>query len=229
MISPTPSVGEDVSHVAWEGGPGAITDNLARKHDLYLTASALLYTWHKKFGHTNTTIFKRTISHISGHNLTPADANKIASCEACIQGKMIKRPSHWQLPPPLHRIQGDICGPINPSSSLFRYFFVFIDAFKSHVEVTLLTTRNLIFPRILAILLRYINHFSNHHVKFLKMNDVLEFKFLALEDNCTASGINLTYSFSYERFQNGLAEAFIKKLQLIFRPLFLHAKLPDSF
>lgn len=126
-------------------------------------------------------------------------------------------------------MQANICKPINPPSSLFRYFSVLIDASKNHVEVALLTTRNLVFPRIHAILLRYKNHFSDHHVKFFRMNDALEFKFYALEDNCTVFGISLTYSFPYEHSQNGLLEAFIKKLQLIFCPLFFHAKFPDSF
>ena len=232
-ISPTPRVVEEISQVAREKGPCAITSNLARKHDLYLTASALSDIWHKRLGHPGTTILKRMIPLIVGHNLTPADATKIAPCEACIQGKMIQRPSQWQLPselpPPLHRIQGDICGPINPASGSFRYFLVLIDASGSHLEVALLTTRNLVFPRILAILLRYKNHFPEHPIKFLRMDNALEFRSHAFEDYCTATGITLTYSVAYEHSQNGLAEAFIKKLQLVTRPLLLHAKLPDSF
>ena len=41
-------------------------------------------------------------------------------------------------------------------------------------------------------------------------------------------GITLTYSVPYEHSQNGLAEAFIKKIQLITRPLLLHANLPSE-
>ena len=232
-ISPVPRDVEDIGDVVRERGPCAITPNLVCKHNLYLMAATISYIWHKRFGHHGTTILKRMIPLIAGHNLTTADASKIAPCEACIQGKMIQRPSEWQLPtelsPPLHRIHGDICGPINPPSGSFRYFLVLIDAFGSHLEVALLTTRNLVFPRILAILLRYKNHFPEHPIKFLRMDNAMEFRSHAFEDYCIASGITLIYSMSYEHSQNGLAKAFFKKLQLVTRPLLLHAELPDSF
>jgi hypothetical protein len=60
-----------------------------------------------------------------GHNLSSSDAHKVHDCIACIQGKFSKKPSMWQLPselpPPLYRIHGDICGPINPPSGAFKY------------------------------------------------------------------------------------------------------------
>jgi hypothetical protein len=229
-ISPAPRAKEGIGQAAREVVPGAKGRNPARS---FLTAQASSDLWHKRLGHPGTTIFRRMIPLLTGHPLTPSDANKIAPCEACIQGKMIKRPSKWQLPTempqPLHRLQGDVCGPINPPLGQFKYFLVLIDASGSHLEVALLTTRNLVFPKILAILLRYKNHFPDHPVKFLRMDNALEFRSHAFEDYCTTSGITLTYSAPYEHSQNGLAEAFIKKLQLVTRPLLIHAKLPDSF
>jgi hypothetical protein len=60
------------------------------------------------------------------------------------------------------------------------------------------------------------------------MDNAKEFKSHAFEDYCIATGINLTYSVPYEHAQNGLAEAFIKKIQLVARPLLLHANMPSS-
>jgi hypothetical protein len=60
------------------------------------------------------------------------------------------------------------------------------------------------------------------------MDNALEFKSQAFEDFCIASGIELTYSVPYEHAQNGLAEAYIKKIQLIVRPLLFHAHLPAT-
>jgi hypothetical protein len=60
------------------------------------------------------------------------------------------------------------------------------------------------------------------------MDNAQEFRSHAFEDYCTATGIQLTYSVPYEHAQNGLAEAFIKKVQLITRPLLLHAHLPSD-
>jgi hypothetical protein len=103
-----------------------------------------------------------------------------------------------------------------------------VDASGSHFEVSLLPTRNLVFPKILAILLRYRNHFPENPIKHLRMDNAKEFRSQVFEDYCTAMGINLTYSVPYEHSQNGLAEAFIKKIQLIARPLLLHANLPAT-
>ena len=44
-----------------------------------------------------------------------------------------------------------------------------------------------------------------------------------------ATGIELTYFVPYEHSQNGLAEAFIKKIQLISRPMLIQANLPSYF
>jgi hypothetical protein len=128
----------------------------------------------------------------------------------------------------LFRIHGDICGPINPPSGVFRYYFVLVDASGSHLEVSLLPTRNMVFPKLLAILLRYRNHFPEYPIKYLRMDNAQEFRSHAFEDYCTAMGITLTYYVPYEHSQNGLAEAFIKKIQLIARPLLLHAHLPSN-
>ena len=160
------------------------------------------------------------------------DANKVGECAPCSQGKLILQPSWWKLPteliPKLQRLQGDICGPISPISGPFRYYLVLVDASSTQSELFLLSTCNLIFPKILAILLRFCTHYPNQPVRSLQINNAKEFRSHHFEDFCVASGITLTYSVPYEHSQNGLAEAFIKKVQLIARPLLLHARLPSS-
>ena len=39
-----------------------------------------------------------------------------------------------EIHPHLYRLHGYICGPINPPSVVFRYYFILIDASKSHLE-----------------------------------------------------------------------------------------------
>ena len=169
-ISPGPRPEEEVGFTVRERSPSMRAPNLAPELNLYLTAATLSDIWHIGLGHPGTNIYRRMLSLLPGHTLTATDANKVTTCEACIQGKMIKRPSQWQLPtelpPLLHRLQGDICGPINPPSGPFWYFLVLIDASGNHLEGALLSTRNLVFLRILAILLRYTNHFPDYPVIF---------------------------------------------------------------
>jgi hypothetical protein len=86
----------------------------------------------------------------------------------------------------------------------------------------------MVFPKLLAILIKYRNHFPDFPIKYLRMDNALEFRSHTFEDYCVATRIALTYSVPYEHSQNGLAEAFIKKIQLVTRPLLLQAQLPSS-
>ena len=217
---------EDVCMAAWVGDPEAKRRNLAK--GVFINTKAKPDLWHERLGHPGTTVFRRMIPLLTGYNLVTTKAEKTHECVACIQGKYIKKPSQWtlptELPPPLHRIHGDICDPINPPSEVFRYYFVLAHASGSHFEVSLLPTRNMVFPRLLAIILRYKNHFPENPIKYLRMDNAQEFRSHAFEDYCVANGITLTYSVPYEHAQNGLAEAYVKKIQLVARPLLLHAQ-----
>ena len=53
------------------------------------------------------------------------------------------------------KLQGDVYGLINPPSGPFRYFMVLVDAFGTHFEVSFLSTRNMVFPKLLAMLLKF--------------------------------------------------------------------------
>ena len=198
----------------------------------FLVARSKADAWHRRLGHPGTTMMRKMIPILTGHNLCASDAERMEECAACIQGKLIRQPSRWKLPTEmpnaLYRLQGDICGPISPQSGQFKYFFVLVDASGKHAEVSLLTTRNMVFPKTLAMILRFRNHFPDNQICFLRMDNALEFKSHAFEDFCTATGIVLTYSVPYEHSQNGLAEAYIKKIQLIVRPLLFHANLAST-
>ena len=189
--------------------------------------------WHKWMGHPGSTMFRRMVPILSGHEVCLGDINKLGVCGACAQGKLINRPSRWklptELPPRLHCLHGDVCGPITPHSGPFRYFMVLVDTIGIHFEVTLLSTQNIIFAKLLAMLIRFKAHYPDFPVKTLRMDNAGEFKSQHFEDYCMATGIELTYSVPYEHSHNGLAEAFIKKLQLISRPLLIQANLPAHF
>ena len=154
--------------------------------------------WHWRMGHPGVTMFRRMIPVLTGHEVCLSDANKLGVCEACAKGKLILKPSHWklpqELPPPLHRLQGDICGPIAPESGPFRYFLVLVDAAGVHFEVSLLSTQNIVFSKILASLIKFRAHYPEYPVKFLRIDNAQEFKSYAFEDYCQATGISLTYS-----------------------------------
>ena len=200
---------EEVCMAAWAKGSRLDGHNLATGVLRDTTTKQDL--WHRRLEHPGVTVFRRMLSLTLDHNLSSSDAHKRHKCIACIHGKFSKKPSKWQLPselpPPLYRIHGDICGPIDPPSGSFKYFFVLIDASGSHLDVSLLSTRNMVFSKLLAILIKYRNHFLDFPIKYLRLDNALEFRSHAFKDYCVALGISLTYSVPYEHskwFSQGL-------------------------
>jgi hypothetical protein len=81
-------------------------------------------------------MMRKNIINSIGHNLDTAKFSKSLDfmCTTCTTKKLIVRPSPLNIKVEslkfLERIQGDICGPIQPLSGLFRYFMILIDASK---------------------------------------------------------------------------------------------------
>ena len=149
---------------------------------------------------------------------------------ACFQVKLIIIPSFTKImsesPTFLERIQGDIYGPIHPPSGPFRYFMVLIDA--STRWSCLLSTRNVVFARLLAQIIRLMKKFPDHPIKTIRLDNAGEFSSQAFLNYCMSLGIDVQYLVAHVHTQNGLAESFIKLLQLIVIPLLLKTKLPLS-
>jgi hypothetical protein len=57
------------------------------------------------------------------------------------------------------------------------------------------------------------------------MDDAGEFTSQTFYDYCTSIGINVKHHVAHTHTQNGLAESFIKRLQLIAWPLLMKSKL----
>jgi hypothetical protein len=91
-------------------------------------------------------MMRKIIDNCTRHKLNKFPKTSDFICTACATGKLILRPSHLKIHIEplkfLERIQGDICGPIQPTSGLFRYFMILIDAFTRWSNVCLLSTWN---------------------------------------------------------------------------------------
>ena len=190
--------------------------------------------WHERLGHPGFSMMRRIVTNSNGHPLTRRQilTSHDFNCAACSQGKLIVRPSFTKVVSDsltfLERIQGDICGPIHPPSGPFRYFMVLIDASTRWSHVCLLSTRNVAFARLLAQIIRLRAQFPNHPIKTIRLDNAGEFSSQAFLNYCMSIGIDVQYPIAHVHTQNGLAESFIKRLQLIARPLLLKTKLPLS-
>ena len=190
--------------------------------------------WHNRLGHPGTIMMRKILENSLGHSLMSKripQSNDLA-CIACSQGKLIIRPSSIKVRNEsltfLERIQGDICGPIHPSCGPFRYFMVLIDASTKWSHVSLLSTRNLAFARLLAQLIRLRAQFPDYPIKTIRLDNAGEFTSQHFNDYCMSVGIDVEHPVAHVHTQNGLAESLIKRLQLIARPLLMKAKLPTS-
>ncbi|KAL0541215.1 hypothetical protein IC582_021256 [Cucumis melo] len=190
--------------------------------------------WHDRLGHPGSIMMRRIIENSHEHPLKNQKIlqSKELSCIACSQGKLIIRPSPAkvgvELPTFLERIHGDICGPINPPSGPFRYFMVLIDASSRWSHVYLLSSRNLAFAQLLAQIIKLRAQFPDYTIKNIRLDNAGEFTSQEFKNYCMSTGINIEHPVAHVHTQNGLAESFIKHLQLIARPLLMRAKLSLS-
>ena len=191
-------------------------------------------TWHDRLGHSEIGMMRKITSNSIGHNLLESKFPQSSDfvCTSCATGKLILRPSHLKIQAEplqfLERIQGDICGPIQPLSGPFRYFMVLIDASTRWSHVCLLSTRNHAFAKIMRQVIKLQAHYPESRIKSIRMDNAAEFSSRAFNDYCMALGIEVQHSVPYVHTQNGLAEALIKRIKLIARPLLTNCNLPTS-
>ena len=126
-------------------------------------------TWHERMGHPGVSMMRRISLSTKGHNFQVLNLVRVMKpCEFCALEKFVSRPHKWKLPHELpvmfQRIKGDICGPIDPPCGPFRYCFGLIDASTKWSHVSLLASRNQVFPRLLAQIIQFRARFPDHPI-----------------------------------------------------------------
>ena len=105
---------------------------------------------------------------------------------------------------------------------------VLIDASTRWSHVSLLSSRNMAFPRLLAQIIRSRAQFPDYPIKSILLDNAGEFTSQTFNDYCMSIGIKVEHSVPHGHTQNGLAESLIKRLLLIARPLLMKTKLHVS-
>ena len=151
---------------------------------------------------------------------------------ACSQEKFITRPLPAKVghesPIFLERIHGDICGPIHPPCEPFKYFMVLNDTSSRWSHMCLFTTRNTIFVKFIAQIIKLRTQFSKYAIKKGRIDNAGKFTSQSFDDYCMSMGIDVEHPFPYVHIQNGMADSLIKWLQLNARLLILRTKLSIS-
>lgn len=164
---------EEVCIATWTDSLELRGHNLAKSVSKDTTAK--LDLWYMLLGHLGMTVFYRMLLLTVGRNLNSSDAHKTHECIICIHKNSIKNHPNGNFPHNYFHlcIESMVMYVVLsiPQSGAFWYIFVLIDALSSYLEVSLLSTRNMIFPNLLAIFIRYRNHFPNYSIKYLRMDN----------------------------------------------------------
>ena len=104
---------------------------------------------------------------------------------------------------------------------------VLIDASSRWSHVSLLSTSNHAFAKIMAQLIKLKAYYPEHRIKSIRMDNAAEFSSRVFNDCCMALGIQVQHSVPYVDTQNGLAESLIKRIKLIARLMLMNCKLPS--
>ena len=103
-----------------------------------------------------------------------------------------------------------------------------IDASSKWSNVSLLSTRNHAFAKLISQIIQMRNKLPDYHIKSIRMDNAGEFTSKAFDDYYMAIGIKLEHSVPHVHTQNGLAEALIKRIKFIARPLLQGCNLPTT-
>ena len=106
------------------------------------------------------------------------------------------------------------CGPL-------CYFMILIDVSTRWSHVCLISTLNVAFARLLAQMIKLQAQFPNDLIKTIRLDNASEFTSQKFIDYYMLVRINMKHYVAHTHTQNGLAEFFIKRLQLITRPLLM--------
>ena len=92
-------------------------------------------------------------------------------------------------------------------------------------HVCLISSRNVVFARLLAQIIQLRAQFPDHPIKTIRLDNAGEFSSQTFLDYCMSIGIDVQHLVAHVHSHNGLAESFIKRMQLIAKPLLLKTKL----
>lgn len=103
---------------------------------------------------------------------------------------------------------------------------VLLNASTRWSHVALFSTRDPEFPKLLTEIIKLRAHHPDYLIKSIRLDNIAEFTSKTFSDYCITLGIDLEHLGAYVHSQNGLAEAFIKRIQIIARTLVMRTKLP---
>ena len=114
--------------------------------------------WHDRLGHLGTTMLRRKFHYWTATYSVPAMLKDLevaaltpkANLASKLQSGNYLQNSHQRW----SNFKMKCVAPIVPASCPFQYFFVLMDALGQYIDLSLLSTCNIVFSKLLAMLLK---------------------------------------------------------------------------
>lgn len=187
-----------------------------------------VHEWHSRLAHRNLA----DIIAMGGQGLCIRKCKCPDMCEACLEGKMTRRPFPKTSKPTeklLDCVVTDVCGPL-PVESLgrARYFITFTDLYSKYCTVYFMKTKD--------EAARHIRHFiegmktlKGMKPKVLRSDRGGEYLNQEVQQYLLNEGIKFECTVGYAPQQNGVSERKNRTLMEAARSMLFQSKLPDSF
>ena len=201
--------------------------------------------WHRRLGHHNYTYMNQLMEKemVDGMNYASGTQTQ-KECEACVLGKMQKKPfpkqSQHRAARPYEIVHSDVCGPMQvESKGGGRYVLTFTDDYSRYTTAYFIKSKS----EVLSKFMEYVNSVEKHtgsHITKLNILSEEDFKVLRSDNGgeytsnrfakfCAEKGITHEFTVPYCPQQNGVAEWMNRTIMEGARLMLYHAKLPLEF
>src|SRR6266487_4981717 len=190
--------------------------------------------WHRRLGHLNIDDVKdiqRVTLGVGFHKPTEAKQEPEPVCQACTQGKQVKkrisRKRRPQSKKPFDLIHSDICGPFPISKDKCRYFITFTDDFTRYVWVKAISTKDEAINAFTRFYLEIETQFGVK-IKRVRSDNGGEYSGQPFQSFMDSKSILWEPTIAYNPFENGVSERQNRTLMDYIRTIFADSDLPIS-
>ena len=204
-----------------------------------------LEVWHCRLGHLNYTYVNQLVKKEMVDGLKcEIETQPQKECEACVLGKMQKKPfpkqSQHRATRPYEIVHSDVCGPMQvESKGVSRYMLTFTDDYSRYTTAYFIKSKS----EVLSKFKEYVNSVEKHtgqqimklnilaedDVKVLRSDNGGEYPSNNFAKFCGEKGISHEFTVPYCPQQNGVAERMNRTIMERARSMLYQAKLPLDF
>ena len=189
--------------------------------------------WHHRFGHLGQNNVKLLHDKELVNGMKCTGGHITQDCEACIQGKMTKKPfpklGNNEEREILELVHSDVCGPM-PIKSLAgsMYFVTFIDDRSRYTAIYFLKKKSEVFQKFKHYI-AWAEKFTGKQVKILRSDNGGEYMSDEFQRFCSERGIQRQFTIAHTPKQNGVSERMNRTIMEAARSMLCHSKMPQRF